>query len=396
MNWKKTLLICLFVLIAGGAITTLIFSTEPTASQSGATQQTAMLVDVVEVQKGTHQPVIKAMGTVVPARDIMLSPRVSGEIVSLSNAFTPGGYVQKGETLLQIDPRDYQNALEQRKSELEQIKSDLTIEMGLQQAADKSYKTYGDTLSEDNKARILRKPQLEAVKARVRSAEAAVEQAKLDLERTTVKAPFDAHILSRNVNIGSQIAPGNTLGRLVGLEEYWVEATVPLSKLRWLTFPNNLNDKGSPVMIRNRTAWEDGEQRTGYLHRQVGALQNQTRLARVLVSVPDPLARNSNRNNQSPLIAGSFVETSIQAEQLSDVVRLNRDYLRQSETVWVMEEGKLQVRNVTMKFQDATYAYISEGLNDGDQVVTTNLSTTSEGAPLRLEGSESNSSASIK
>lgn len=396
MNWKKTLLICLLIFLSAGAATTLIFSTEPTATRSGATQQTAMLVDVVEVQRGTHQPVIKAMGAVVPAQDITLSPRVSGEIISLSKAFTPGGYVQKGDVLLQIDPRDYQNALEQRKSELEQIKSDLTIEMGLQQAAEKSYETYGDTLSPENQARILRKPQLEAVKARLRSAEAAVKQAKLDLERTTVKAPFDAHILSRNVNVGSQVAAGNALGRLVGLEEYWVEATVPLSKLRWLTFPDDIDEQGSPVTIRNRTAWEPNETRTGYLHKQVGALENQTRLARVLITVPDPHARDSERMDLPPLIAGSFVEASINAEELTDVVQLNRNYIRQNETVWVMEEDKLAVKDVTIRFQDADYAYISEGLNDGDQVVTTNLSTTTEGSPLRLEGSENTSSSSTE
>lgn len=396
MNWKKTLLICLLIFVTAGAATTLIFSTEPTATRSGATQQTAMLVDVVEVQKGTYQPVIQAMGTVTPTQDVTLSPRVSGEIMSLSKAFTPGGYVQKGDILLQIDPRDYENTLEQRKSELEQIKSDLTIEMGLQQAAEKSYETYGDTLSPENQARILRKPQLEAVKARLRSAEAAVEQAKLDLERTTVKAPFDAHILSRNVNTGSQVVAGNPLGRLVGLEEYWVEATVPLSKLRWLTFPDDIDERGSPVTIRNRTAWASDETRTGYLHKQVGALENQTRLARVLITVPDPHARSSEHEGLPPLFVGSFVEANIKADQFSDVVKLSRDYIRQNETVWVMEEGKLAVRDVTIRFQDADYAYISEGLDDGDQVVTTNLSTTAEGSPLRLEESQGTSSVSTE
>ena len=396
MNWKKTLLICLIIFLTAGAATTLIFSTEPTATRSGATQQTAMLVDVIEVQKATHQPTIKAMGTVVPAQDVMLSPRVSGEIISLSKSFTPGGYVEKGETLLQIDPRDYENALEQRKSELEQIKSDLTIEMGLQQAAEKGYQTYGDTLSEENQERILRKPQLAAVQARLKSAEAAVEQAKLDLERTTVKAPFDAHILSRSVNIGSQVTAGTTLGRLVGLEEYWVEATVPLSKLRWLTFPDSNDEQGSPVTIRNRTAWDQDQHRTGYLHRQVGALEDQTRLARVLITVPDPHARSTELDDLPPLIVGSFVEASIKAEALTDVVRLSRSYIRQDDTVWVMEDGKLAVRDVNIRFQDADYAYITEGLNDGDRVVTTNLSTTTEGSPLRLEGSESSSTSSTE
>lgn len=387
MNWKTTLLICFVILLAGGGLTTLIFSTEPTASRSGATRETAMLVDVSRVHRGTFHPAIQAMGTVEPSQDIMLSPRVSGQIIARSQAFTPGGYVQKGETLLQIDTADYKNALQQRKNELRQAVADLNLEMGLQEAAQKEYKLYGDTLSEKNKARVLREPQLDAVQARVASARTAVEQAKLELERTTIKAPFHAHILSRNVNIGSQVVPGEALGRLTGLNTYWVEATVPLSKLRMLTFPGDDREKGSEVRIRNRTAWKEGEYRVGHLYKLIGALEEQTRLARVLIAVPDPLAYRSGNANLPALMIGSFVEATIKAKALTDVIRLNRDYIRNNETVWVMEEGRLRIRNVDIVFRDAEYAYITDGLDEQEQVVTTNLSTVAEGARLRLEES---------
>jgi multidrug efflux pump subunit AcrA (membrane-fusion protein) len=97
MNKKKTLLICFIILLVGGAFTTLIFSTEPTAQRSGATAETAMLVNVTEVQRDTYRPTIRVMGTVEPSQDIVLSPRVDGEIVERSESFTPGGYVEKGD-----------------------------------------------------------------------------------------------------------------------------------------------------------------------------------------------------------------------------------------------------------------------------------------------------------
>jgi hypothetical protein len=89
---------------------------------------------------------------------------------------------------------------------------------------------------------------------------------------------------------------------------------------------------------------------------------------------------------------GAFMETSIQAKEISDVIRLNRDYVRKNETVWVMEEGKLRIRDVEIVLTDAEYAYISSGLNEDDQVVTTNLTTVVDGAPLRLEASDTTSS----
>lgn len=389
MDWKKTLLISLAILLSATGITAYIFTTEPTASRSGATQETAMLVDVIEINRGTYQPTIKAMGTVMPSQDIILSPRVSGQVIERSEEFTPGGYVSKGDTLLQIDPVDYENALQQRRSELQQALADLNLEMGRQEAAEKEYQLYGDTLSEQNKARVLRQPQLNSVRARVASARTAVENAEMNLRRTSIQAPFDAHIITRNVNIGSQVAPGNNLGRLVGLDTYWVEATVPLSKLQWIKMPENDDYRGSEVNIRNRTAWQQGESRNGYLYKMIGSIEEQTRMARVLIAIPDPLAYEDQNSGSPPLIIGSYVEANIQGKELEDVIRLNRDYLRSGDTVWIMEDGKLQIKEVTVQMKDAQYAYISDGLNEDDKVVTTNLSTVTNGARLRLGGSGS-------
>ncbi|MDZ7690353.1 MAG: HlyD family efflux transporter periplasmic adaptor subunit [Balneolaceae bacterium] len=159
--------------------------------------------------------------------------------------------------------------------------------MGRQDVALKDYQLVEDTLSAENRALVLREPQLESARASVQSVRAAVEQAEVELERTTIKAPFSAHILSRNVNVGSQVSPGNNLGRLVGLDEYWVEATVPQSHLQWLSFPQD-GEQGSEVTVRNRTAWNPDEHRTGQLFKLVGSLEGQTRMARVLVSVAGP------------------------------------------------------------------------------------------------------------
>ena len=389
MGWKKTLIISLSILIGAAAVITLIFTTEPEASRSGATKETAMLVDVVTVEEGNFTPIIIATGTVQPSQDILLGSRVNGEIVDRSENFLPGGFVKKGEVLLQIDPADYENALRQAESELNQAKADLRLEMGLQEAAKKEYKLLEDTLAPANKALVLREPQLETAKSQVASAEAAVRQAELDLQRTTIKAPFDAYILSRNVNMGSLVSPGQSLGRLVGVDTYWVETTVPLSKLKWLDFSEEPGSSGSEVLIRNRTAWDEGETRTGYLLKMLGSLENQTRMARVLVEVPDPMAQESANEGKPGLIIGAFVETRIKTKPLENVVRLDRDYLRADETVWVNTGDSLSIRNVSIQLQDAEYAYITEGLEGGEQVITTNLASVTEGAPLRLEGSQS-------
>lgn len=391
MSTKKTLIICLGILLLAVVITYFIFSSEPTASSEGATKQTAMLVEVVEAEYGDFQPVIQATGVVEPVEDVMLSSQVSGQVIRRSPEFIPGGFVQKGAVLLQLDPSDYRNTLELRRSDLLQAKTNLNMEMGRQEVAEQDLELAGvDSLSPNQRSLVLRKPQLDAIKAEVKAAEAAVAQAELNLSRTTIRAPFDAHILSQNVTVGSQVSPGNELGRLVGSEQYWIALTVPVDKLQWLSFPQSDDETGSMVEIRN-SGWPHGVFRIGYLAKQIGALDDQTRLARVLVSINDPLAREDTTNTQRELIIGGFVEAEVQAIKIEDVVRLNRDYLRANQNVWVNENGELSIREVDIILTDSEYAYISSGLREGEKVVITNLSTVSEGVKLRTEGSENTS-----
>ena len=385
MDRKKTLRLCGIIILISAAITALIFSTEPKATRISATRETAMLVDVIRVQQSDYKPTIMAMGTVEPAQDIILSPQVGGEIITLSPAFTPGGFVNKGDVLLQIDPSDYQNALLQRQSELRQAIADLNVEMGRQNVAIKDYQLLDETLAEQYKSLVLREPQLNAARAKVESAQAAVNQAKLALERTKIKAPFKAHILSRNVSVGSQVSPRDNLGRLVGLDTYWVVTTVPLTHLPWLSFPKTEGETGARVHIRNRVAWREDTYRLGSLHRMVGALEDETRLARVYVSVSDPLAHHPESAGLPPLMIGAFVETGIEAEPIKNAFRIRRDYVRSNNTVWIMENEKLSIRPVNIAFRDADYAYISQGLKNNDWVVTTNLSRVREGAALRVK-----------
>jgi hypothetical protein len=200
-----------------------------------------------------------------------------------------------------------------------------------------------------------------------------------------VRAPFDAHVIDRHINVGSQVSRGENAGRLVGIDTYWVETTLPLSKTRWLRFPEKEGVKGSEVRIRNRSAWKEGEYRTGRLYRFIGSLEQETRLARVLVNVDDPLARWDSSSGLPPLVIGSFVEVSIRGSVIPGVIRLKRDYLRKGNTVWVMMDGKLSIRDVDILLQDKVYAYIAGGLDRDDKIVATNLSRVVEGAALRIE-----------
>lgn len=379
----RTVLLCLALAIVAGGLLAVIFNTEPTARRDGAVRQSASLVDVTRAEAGTFRPVISAMGTVRPAREISLAARVEGEVVELSDSFVPGGFVDAGEALVRIDDADYRVALQQRESALEQAVAQLEIEQGERSAAEADYRQFDRELPPERRALVLREPQGRAARAAVESARAEKRGAEMDLERTTVEAPFDAHVLGREVNVGSQVSPGASLGRLVGLDTFWVEATVPVSRLRWLSLPEG-DQPGSRVTVRNRNAWPEGETREGEVFRFIGELQGETRLARILVSVDDPLARDGDGERQR-LMLGEYVECRIAGREIADAVRLQREYVRDDDTVWLMVDGQLVIQPVSIAFEDDTYAYIDDGLGSDDRVVTTRLATVREGLRLRLD-----------
>lgn len=388
---RKPLLACIALLAAGALVVVWIFSTEPTAQRETAVRESAMLVDVARAEAGTFRPMIRATGTVRPSRDITLRPRVGGEVVAISPDFVPGGDVRAGETLVRLDEDDYRTALAQRQSELEQALASLEIEIGRREQAESELAQFGRELSAERRARVLREPQRRSAQAAVASARAALQRAELDLRRTSIEAPFDAQVLSRSVNLGSQVSSGDALGRLVGTETYWIELSVPVSQLPWLRLPGSERGDGSPVTIRNRTAWPDGATRTGQVFRLVGELDGQTRMARLLVSVDDPLGRNGEQGEDRPLIIGEYVQAWIEGRALEDVVRLDREHVRADDTVWLMEDGRLRIQPVDIVFQDERYAYVRDGLTADDRIVTSRLATVEDGVRLRLAPDESES-----
>jgi RND family efflux transporter MFP subunit len=370
---------CLLLIAGAGGASYLIFASEPTAQSEGATRRSAALVETIVAERGTYRPTLQVLGVVEAASDVILSPRVGGQIIALEPAFVPGGIVEKDQPLLHIDPADFERELTARKSELLQVEAELAIEEGRQIVAREEFELLGEEIDPENRSLVLREPQIASIRARLQAAQAAVERAELDLERTSIASPFDAQILTREVNVGSQVAPGDALARFVGIDEYWVMASVPLRDLRWLRFPEE-DEPGSRARMRHTNAWEPGTVREGRVSRLIGTVDEQSRLARVLVTVPDPLARETDG---PPMILGTIVQLQLEARPITSVIRLSRDYLRQNDTVWVMVDGKLQIRQADVVFRDAEHAYIRAGVEEGEHVVTTSLATVTEGLGLR-------------
>lgn len=365
---------------AGGA-SYAIFSSEPTAEREGATRASAALVEVVRVERGDFRPKIEVLGVVRPAREVALSALVGGQVISIADEFTPGRRLPAGTELVRIDPLDYEQALVTRRSERRQVEAEVAIERGRQELAREEYELLDDVVDDEYRSLVLREPQIASLEARLEAAFAAERRAEADVARTRVSVPFDAMVMSRDVDSGSSVGPGDVLGRLVGTGEYWIYARVPVRALRWLELDSDTG--GGARVIARHSAWGPDESRLARASRLIGGVDERSRLARVLVRLEDPLATQAD----GPVVLlDSVLRLEIEGREIEDVVRLSRRHLRRDDTTWVAADGKLEIRKLDVVFRDAEYAYVRTGLADGETVVTTTLATVSEGLPLRLVG----------
>ena len=354
-----------------------------------APEALAALVEVLRVAPAREQVTIRAMGTVRPAHSADLAARVSGEIVEVNPEFVPGGRFGKGARILSVERSDYELAVRQRAADLTRAQGDLALEMGQQDVARREYELLGRDLDDADRALLLRQPQLAKAKAAVSAAEAALDDAQLDLRRTDVTAPFHAVVQTRNADLGSQVNAGAALATLVGTDEYWIETAVPVDELRWIRFPDEGAGPGSAARICHESAWGRGAFRTGVVVRLMADLEPEGRMARLLVGVPDPLDLKSPSAARRPLLIGSFVRVEIAGRELVSVVRLPRSVLRDGNRVWVMDgKGTLEIREVGLAWTGDEYVYVNEGLADGDLVVTSDLAAPVPGMALRTSGSE--------
>lgn len=364
------LVLCLLIVAAGGGVGFRFLQTRPKPLQRPPAK-IAPLVESVIVQSGQHTVIVDALGTVVPARQTDIRPEVAGTVREVGEGFVPGGLILRGKTLLRLDDADFALTLAAREAELQRARAELDLERGYQQVARHEWELLRRAENKvDNPDLALRKPQLAQTQAKVRQAETAVEQAQLDLKRTTIVAPFTGLILEKNAEIGSRVSSQDVVATLVDTASYWVQATLPVDRLAWITFTGN-GRSGSKAKI---TSPGSGSQTEGRLLTLRGDLESQGRMARLLVTLPAPLSASP-----APFLIGEYVRLAIEGRTLDNIITLPRSALREDDTAWVVSDGVLRIRKIGIAWRDTHTVFVDRGLASCDRVITGTVATPIDG-----------------
>jgi RND family efflux transporter MFP subunit len=319
---------------------------------------------------------------------------VGGEIIDLNPEFIPGGLLQEKTQMLQIDPKDYQLALQQKQRGLSDAEYAYKLELGRQDVARREWNLlYGENIGGQVESELaLRKPHLEKAQADIEAAKAEIELAKINLARTTVTSPFNALVLNKYVDLGSQVSPQEKLADLVGTDEYWVQVSVPVEHLKWLKIPNDKNDEGAQTTILYR----ESSRRQGKIIRLLADLSKEGRMARLLVEIEDPLDLQVKDSRRPPLLIGEYVRVLIDGADLHDVYRIPRFALRNDNQVWFVDKDKkLVIKPVNTLWREEEYVYVRDGLQPDDLLIISPLAAPIDGMDLRIEGAEAEKSESM-
>jgi RND family efflux transporter MFP subunit len=337
------------------------------------------VVDVLTVAPAANAASVVATGVVEASRRVQIVPQVGGLIVGQSDAMVPGGRFRSGASLASIDRRDYQINLRQAESQVRQAELEVQLEAGRKAVAEREWALLGDDRPREEAALALREPHGEVAATNLEAAQASRDRSALDLERTALRSPFNAMVLSETLEVGQVVSPGQAVATLIGTDRFWVSVSVGVDRLARIDVPTLSGGSGSSVTVAQDLGGGRTHTRDGRVVGLAGELDPATRTARVLVAIDDPLA------GPLPLLPGAYVEVRIDGEAVGDTVRVPRGAVYDGSTVWVVDaDQNLARKTVTVAFGDGETVMVSKGLGDGDQVVVSPLAAPLVGQPVTL------------
>jgi RND family efflux transporter MFP subunit len=380
------------ILIVGSVLVVVAlvaFKESQTAERKPETEK-AILVDTIDAKVVSLNFAINSQGSVRPRTETTLVAEVSGKIVSVAPDFVAGGFFHKGDALLQIDPSDYKTGLKRAEAALASRKAKLADETARSEQALKDWKNLGRKGQPSDLA--VRKPQMADAKANVSAAEADVQKARRDLERTSITVPYDGLVRQKVVDIGQYVTPGTRLGVTFAVDTAEVRLPLTQNDLKYLDLPSETEVKNSerlfPPVTLSAEYGGDIRQWQARIIRTEGVVDETSRVVYAVAQVIDPYGV-LGQSHQQELKIGTFVNAEIQGLPANNVVVLPRSVLRADHTVLIAnDDNELEILPVTVLRAEPKKVYLSTGIEGGTKVVITTLDAPVPGTRLAIRGEE--------
>ncbi|WP_440054495.1 efflux RND transporter periplasmic adaptor subunit [Pseudoalteromonas sp. T1lg65] len=332
------------------------------------------VVEVATLAAQDYPVVIQSYGEVKPLETTQLSVQVSGEVEYWHPNFVEGGVVSKGEVLLRIEADNYEAALLQAEAELARAEAQLIEEKAQAEVAEDEARRFPNKKHTDL---FLRKPQVMSAEASVKSAKAALQRAKRDLENCEIVAPYNALIVSKQVGLGQFVSIGSSVAVLNNIET--AEIIIPIAGFDSVFLPERVSGLPAKVFQNGVNAFA----RNAVVDRDLGTVDKQTRMNNLVVRIEDPYGLTSD---QPVLKYGTYVQVSFTGKTLKQIYRLSQDAVN-NQSVWLLNnDNQLEPRKVQVIREEGEYFLIGDGLSEKDKVVVTLPEYPQQGMEVKVAG----------
>jgi RND family efflux transporter MFP subunit len=383
-----------------------------------------LLVEVAPAKAEAIQMVIESFGTVEPRESLKLVAQVRGQIVEFDPAFKEGGFVHKKTRMIQIDPRTYSLEVERRKVQIKQAEAELkSLEQQVvnlkarlkiarsdvklakneylrlkklidrkviaQSQLDKTEQAYlasQERLQALNNQLALVGPQKEQLIAARDMARVMYQEAQLDLERSSIVAPFDGWVLEKAVEVGQHVNIGQQLGKIYSSGQLDIEVRIPAKDLNWLPA-----DLGQEMPILTDVVFKNaGDEHvwSGRVARIKAMMDQRTRTLPMVIEI-DETPNSEQSQNPLRLRPGMFVTVRIKGKKIPNVFVLPRHLVYPGDVVYTVKDDTLKSNKVKVLRGYKDEVIIGEGLSEGDLIIKSPLSSPADGQMVRLKTDDS-------
>ncbi len=370
----------LFLLALFAVMFLIIMASSPKTRRDIEVNIPAINIETLLIKKEAFQITVSSYGRVQALTQTDMVARVSGEVLFVSEDFRQGGFFTKGQLLVSLDKSDYLIELDIATAQVAEARSRLASELAQAEEARHDWKRSGRTV--EPPALAVRKPQLDAAEASLKSAQAGVDRAKLNLSRTDIKAPYDGSVIRSHVALGQVVNSSSTLAEVFSTNAAEIVLPIKSDDLHLLNLDHNqINTAKNNIEVEIESNLFDKNIWRGRVVRVSSALEEQSRQLSVVVRVDSPFSHNAQR---PPLKIGEYTTARISGNTIEDAIVIPNHAIYQGQYVYLFKDGQVYRQDIQIEWRGKEKSLINAGLNEGDQVVLTALGQISSGTPAQI------------
>ena len=369
-------------ILLGSIVITVVLIRNPTRVSESAPEIIPRSVRVAEVQSESVQLFIESQGKAQAARQASLSSNVQGPVAWVSPSLEAGAYVKAGEPLLRLELADFETAVIRSRASYEQASAEAAFATAdlarITELAAKRLASESELQNAERAATV--------ATARLADAEATLKQSELDAERSILRAPFNAVVASRDVELGQFVNRAQSVAVLFDADSVDVRVPLAIRQLGYLDVPMGFRgefDSAQAPQVE-LTGSYGGKQYTweGKLLRTEATIDPNSNTVQSIIRIEQPSA---DRGGESiPLPIGLFVEARIAGKLVEDIISLPRSVIRNNSQVLVVDaENKMYYRDVDIYRLEQDRVLISGGLLPGEKICTSPIQAVVDGMSVR-------------